>query len=206
MYFISSYEIFEFINFVIKIDDKRLLESINWLGSDSNHLIFNSNTEYIYNSILLTNEKTVSIGRIKDFLISVNFVCLAHYYEESYDNMKIIEDIGSNPFVLQVVDCFLLLGNSFLKSRSTNKNKLRNIIKNITKGYIGLTGNLELTNNGSRKYSGYYLRMAKSINYKFSWNNIGSYDKRNGWRGVFTNKFKNATPGIPLYSSKNVFY
>ena len=85
---------------------------------------------------------------------------------------KVIENISDHPFVLQSYDIFNLLANSFIKCKSSNVNKLRILIKEDSKHSIGLTGNLEIDNNGSRIYGYYIFKKACYYNNIFNWKKV----------------------------------
>ena len=180
LYFISSYEIINFIIHVLVNDEDKIFENINWVGTDSNNIIFNQYLKELYYDKFNINNINISLKRVKQFLAKVNFVCLSHHYDESDDNNKILDIIGYNPFTLEMFDCFWLLANSFMITQSNNKNKLRNTIKAISKNQYGLTGNLSLDNNGKREFSKYCIRRAEIHVEDFIWNKVGTYDTKNG--------------------------
>lgn len=177
LYFISSYEIINFITYVIKNDTDNILESINWIGTDSNYLIFNS---YLNNILNFNINSLISLNRIKEFMNTVNFICLAHDYDDNQNNNRIIRDIGYNPCTLGIADCFWLLAHSFLITKSANKKQLRNTIKVISSKRVGLTGDLSLNCNGSRSYNKYAITKAFLCIEDFKWEKIGTYDDMGG--------------------------
>jgi len=180
LYFISSYEIINFIIHVLVNDEDKIFENINWVGTDSNNIIFNQYLKELYYDKFNINNINISLERVKQFLAKVKFICLTHHYDDSDDNNKILDLIGYNSFTLEMFDCFWLLANSFMITQSNNKNKLRNAIKEISKCQYGLTGNLSLDNNGKRQYSKYCIRRAEIHIEDFVWNKIGTYDIQNG--------------------------
>jgi len=180
LYFISSYEIINFIIHILVNDEDKIFENINWVGTDSNNIIFNQYLKELYYDKFNINNINISLETVKQFLAKVKFVCLTHHYDGSDDNNKILDIIGYNSFTLEMFDCFWLLANSFMITQSNNKNKLRNTIKEISKNQYGLTGNLSLDNNGKREFSKYCIRRAEIHVDKFIWNKVGTYNTKNG--------------------------
>ena len=169
LHFISYYEILDFIIYLLQNDNEDVLMKINWIGTDSNYINFNKYLEDYYSKKLGENFK---FCQIFSYLSEVNFVCLVNDYISNGFNNNIIEIIGDNPFVLQLYDTFNLLANSFIKSKSTNVNKLKILIKEDSKNTNGFTGNLEIDNSGSRIYGKYILKKAYYNNYIFSWKKV----------------------------------
>ena len=180
LYFISYYEIINFVAYVLENDEDKIFEKINWVGTDSNHIIFNKYLKEYYYETFNVNSSDVSFKKVMEFFVKVKFICFTHHYDEHVKNNIIIETTGTNPFGLEMFDCFWLLANSFIITNSNNKNKLRNTIKAISKNQKGLTGNLSLDNNGCRIYSKYAIRRANLINDIFKWKKIGTYDIHSG--------------------------
>jgi len=185
LYFVSSYEILDFIKYLIVNDKDKLLESINWFGADTNYIIFEdeeeednfdiscidlsdndlSDNDLSGNSIDIYNE-------IKLYLVNTNFIVLAQNYYISEENNKIIKDITDHPSSLEMYDSLWILIMSFLISRSYDNNKLKNVLLNISNRQLGLTGDLALNLDGSRKYYKYVLKQASFKNNSFKWKNI----------------------------------
>ena len=178
--FLSSYEILTFIAYILSVEDNSILEEINWIGCDKNHIIFDSYLNHIYYDELNLNEKKISLNRIKQFLINVNFICLTQDYEETNSNNEILANISYNPIALGIADSFWLIANSFLRTKSLNKSKLLNTILGISSCQFGLTGNLELDKNGARKYFKYCIRKGYIYNEKFVWERVGTCDNKVG--------------------------
>jgi hypothetical protein len=181
LYYVSSTEIIEFIKYLINNDTNKLLESINWIGADTNYLIFdNSDSDSDSDSDscndLSNNNITNDIRKVKLYLASINFITLVHNSSYSEENIKIINEITDHPSSLEMYDALWILINGFFISRSYDNNKIDKIILNISDRQFGLTGNLALNSCGARKYYKYVVKQASFKNNTFYWKNIANYD------------------------------
>mgnify|MGYP007047349942 CR=1 FL=1 len=173
LYFVSSHEILYFINYLINSEDK-LLETIKWIGADTNYLNFDNCSMNDLSDNSLMND--LNIDKIQSFLVDVNFITLCHTFYNSKDNLQIVETVGDHPSVLEITDCLWILATGFFIAHSYDNNKLKKTIIDISKKQYGLTGNLTLNSDGSRQNNKYKFKQASFSGNKFIWTSCGDYE------------------------------
>lgn len=174
--FSSSNEIIKIIEYVIENDDEKILESINWISNDKNYFEF---IELVTIKDENLNEEVIdynNLDLLKMFLVKTNYRTIYNDYFKSDNNKKIVSKINNiinteHPNIFELYDSLNLIVIAFKLLNSHNVKHFNDTIIKSSNIIYGLTGNLSLTDHGSRRYNKYSIKKAglSLSNIKFIW-------------------------------------
>ena len=181
--FSSSNEIIQIIEYVIENDDEKILESINWISNDKNYFEF---IDLVTIKDENLNEQVIdynNLDLLKMFLIKTNYRTIYNDYFKSDNNQKIVSKINKminteHPNVFELYDSLNLIVTAFKLSNSHNATYFNDTIIKSSNTFYGLTGNLSLTEYGSRRYNKYSIKKAELSpnDEKFNWETEFTFD------------------------------
>ena len=180
--FISSDEIVKFIEYISEYDITSILEKVNWIGNDKNYLEFEDTINVNDNKNIEQETNYNNLELVKSFLAKTKFKTFYNQYYFNDKNSEIINQIINvigleHPNLLELYDSLFLLITSFRLANYYDDKYLIKTIYDISPNLYGLTGNLSLTINGSRKYNKYEVKTAIIKNFKFNWVNDLEYSE-----------------------------
>lgn len=184
--FSSSNEIIQIIEYVIENDNEKILESINWISNDKNYFEFIDIVTIMDENL---NEQVIdynNLDLLKMFLIKTNYRTIYNDYFKSDNNKKIVSKINNiinteHPNIFELYDSLNLIVIAFKLLNSHNVKHFNDTIIKSSNIIYGLTGNLSLTDHGSRRYNKYSIKKAELSlsSKKFIWETEFTFDNAN---------------------------